>query len=265
MTPRDKLPAMQFYPGDWRKDPGVQALDFHDRGIWFELLCMMHESDSRGKLTLNGRPMPDAAIARNLGITEAEWKETRSRIEAYGVAGVDEDGTLYNRRMVRDEAKRERLAEAGRKGGRKSRPKPTGSQGEAKKEAKQSPSVSSSVSTSVETTSPKPEKAPVSDLWAVWIEELGGGGRPPTLTPKRRQVLAKLWEEQLQDADDPIERFRKTLQAVKRSEHHMSKREYQYPESLFRNPERRDRWAQAGTNGTGGQIGPRERHWAEDL
>lgn len=49
-----KLPAFQFYPGDWRKDPGVQSLSFHDRGVWHEMLCLMHESEERGKLTLNG-------------------------------------------------------------------------------------------------------------------------------------------------------------------------------------------------------------------
>ena len=27
-----KLPAIQFYPGDWHKDQGVQALDLLQRG-----------------------------------------------------------------------------------------------------------------------------------------------------------------------------------------------------------------------------------------
>ncbi|GAA3973832.1 hypothetical protein [Hymenobacter antarcticus] len=40
-----KLPAIQFYPGDWHKDQGVQALDLAQRGAWFELLLMMHDSD----------------------------------------------------------------------------------------------------------------------------------------------------------------------------------------------------------------------------
>ena len=30
-----KLPAIQFYPGDWHKDQGVQALDLTQRGAWF--------------------------------------------------------------------------------------------------------------------------------------------------------------------------------------------------------------------------------------
>ena len=54
-VPRDKkLPAMQFYPGDWRKDIGVQSLSFHDRGVWFEMLMLMHGSERRGVLVLNG-------------------------------------------------------------------------------------------------------------------------------------------------------------------------------------------------------------------
>ena len=31
-----KLPAIQFYSGDWHKDQGVQALDLAQRGAWFE-------------------------------------------------------------------------------------------------------------------------------------------------------------------------------------------------------------------------------------
>lgn len=144
-----KLPAMQWYPGDWRKDPGIQALDYYDRGVWRELLDVMHESDERGRLVFpTGAPMPDAAIARLLGITEADWKQIRSRLLSYGVASEDEDGVLYNRRMVRDEELRQAKVEAGRKGGRKSRPSKKG----ANTEAKQGSSVSASVSASTKVT-----------------------------------------------------------------------------------------------------------------
>ena len=56
---RHNLPALQFYGGDWRKDPGIQALNYFDRGVWFEMLLMMHESEDRGKLVLNGRATPN--------------------------------------------------------------------------------------------------------------------------------------------------------------------------------------------------------------
>src|SRR3990167_798079 len=73
---KDHLPAWQFYPGDWRKDSGVQALDYETRGIWFEILLLMHENQPPGKLTLNGQPMPDDALARILGLEVAKLQQT---------------------------------------------------------------------------------------------------------------------------------------------------------------------------------------------
>jgi hypothetical protein len=138
-----KLPAMQWYPGDWRKDPGVQGLDLEARGAWRECIDMMWESPERGRLVFaNGRPMPDVAIASNLGIDEAHWKQIRSKLLDYGVASEDHEGVLYNRRMVRKEASNRRLskvrAEAGRKGG-------TISKRKAKKAASSSSSSSEQI------------------------------------------------------------------------------------------------------------------------
>ena len=86
----------------------------------------------------------------------------------------------------------------------------------------------------------------VSDLWPVFVEEMDGD----RLTRTRRKKLAALHREQLASEPDPVESFRRVLRAVKASEHHMSERAYQMPESLFRNEERRERWAEkARTNG----------------
>ena len=123
-----KLPAIQFYPGDWRKDPGIQALDYEARGVWFEILLLMHESSDRGRLLLNNNPMPIDALARILGIPEANAKQIVSKIEAYGVASRGADGALENRRMMRDEGVRQARAKAGRKGGRASKPQANGKQ-----------------------------------------------------------------------------------------------------------------------------------------
>lgn len=115
---RMKKPAFQFYPGDWRKDPGVQSLDYHDRGVWFEILCLMHESEERGALILNGMPMPDEALARLLGLDNQTLNQTVTTLLAYGVASRrQEDGALICRRMVRDEKLSETRREAGKKGG----------------------------------------------------------------------------------------------------------------------------------------------------
>lgn len=111
------LPHIQFYVGDWRKDPGIQSLSYHHRGIWFELLLIMHCSEQRGRLTLNGRPFSNASLARLLGMSEGEAKDAIDVLIASGVASRDQNGTILNRRMVREEELRQKRREAGSKGG----------------------------------------------------------------------------------------------------------------------------------------------------
>jgi hypothetical protein len=113
-----KLPAFQFYPGDWRKDPGLQSLSYHDRGVWMEILCIMFESEQRGKLMLNGKAMPQEALARLLGLDNQILTTTLTTLLTYGVASVDEEtGAITCRRMIRDENIRKVRTEAGKKGG----------------------------------------------------------------------------------------------------------------------------------------------------
>lgn len=113
-----KLPALNFYIGDWRKDIGVQSLPYHERGIWFEIICLMHESEQRGKLMLNGKPMPQEALARLLGLDNQILTTALRSILDAGVASIEsETGILVCRRMVRDENIRKIRTECGKRGG----------------------------------------------------------------------------------------------------------------------------------------------------
>lgn len=113
-----KLPSLQFYPGDWKRDPGIRSLNFHDRGVWFEILLLMFESDERGVLLLNGKPMPIEALSFALGLDNQILTTTLTTLLTYGVVHRREkDGALYNKRMVRDEEIRQVRIKAGSKGG----------------------------------------------------------------------------------------------------------------------------------------------------
>jgi len=115
---REKLPHIQFYTGDWLKDPAVNALTLEEQGAWVRLLCYMHESSERGYLVVNGIPVNDRILGQYLGCEEAKAKQIRSKLLEYGVASEDERGALYSRRMARDEEIREKRARAGRRGGK---------------------------------------------------------------------------------------------------------------------------------------------------
>lgn len=118
-----KLPSWQFYPGDWMKDAELRSVSPAARGMWIDLLCMMFESRRRGFLLVNGRPPTLEQIARMTGflsteeaflcLTELETSGVCSRSEP----NSDGEAVLFNRRMVRDEAKRVQASVNGRKGG----------------------------------------------------------------------------------------------------------------------------------------------------
>ncbi len=128
-----KLPAMQFYPGDWRKDPGVQSLGYFERGVWFEVLLLMHESEPRGKLLLNGNPMTYNALKTILGLPLDQTISTIETLIKTGICSVElhelplkgsdkgnrwvGGGVLLCRRMLRDEEGRKQRAEDGKRGG----------------------------------------------------------------------------------------------------------------------------------------------------
>lgn len=143
-----KAPSMQWYPADWRKDTAVQMLSFHDRGVWFELINIMHESAERGVLVINGAPMPEDALSRLLGLDKQTFNQTLSNLLTYGVAKQrDDDGAIYCKRMVEDEKLSQLRRDAGKLGGNPLllNQKPT-------TPVKQKPTPSSSTSTSSSNT-----------------------------------------------------------------------------------------------------------------
>lgn len=112
-----KRPAFQFYPADWRKDAALQSCSIGARGVWHELLCVMHECRPYGHLTLNGKPMEVAAVCRLIGVDQREYSLALRELESVGVFSREDDGTIFSRRMIRDEHIRAVRAEAGRHGG----------------------------------------------------------------------------------------------------------------------------------------------------
>lgn len=165
-----KLPALQFYVGDWRKDPGVQSLDYETRGIWLEILCIMHESEDRGKLMLNGKPMPMEALCRLLGLDNQNLTKALTKILEYGVASIDSNSQIiFSRRMVRDEDIRKTRKECGKLGGNPNlvNQKPT-----TQDNQKSTPSSSSSSSVSYKRKIADSAKANPTEAAQDWIDSL---------------------------------------------------------------------------------------------
>jgi hypothetical protein len=113
-----RLAFLQFYPNDWLADPAVRACSVAARGLWMDMLSLMHLSARRGYLlAASGTPLTPEQLARLTGCSAEEVSRLLAELQSSGVFSCTDDGTIFSRRMVRDEGKREKCSSAGRKGG----------------------------------------------------------------------------------------------------------------------------------------------------
>ena len=112
-----KQPWLKFYPSDWRADPALRMCSLAARGLWIEMLCLMHEARPFGFLLVNGRPVTAARLANLVGAGVAEVEGFLVELEEAGVFSRDADGALYSRRMRRDEERAAANRVNGRAGG----------------------------------------------------------------------------------------------------------------------------------------------------
>ena len=173
-----KRPAFQFYPADWRKDLELQSCSIAARGLWHELMCLMHEAEPYGHLTLNGKAMTEKQAATACSVTPRQYRDLFAELQIAGVPGVTDDGVIFSRRMVRDEVVRtaraeggkagaehgQKGAEHGKKGGR-----PRKETGDEKPPLKPSPSSSSSASTERHGAFAPPDWVPA-ETWKAWLD-----------------------------------------------------------------------------------------------
>jgi len=112
-----KLPAFQFYPGDWQKEPTIKACSIAARGLWWEIICLLFESEQRGFLLISGDHNFIQKLARLTGTSVKQCSRLLNELETNKVFSRDDNNIIYCRRMVRDEHKRKLCVEAGKRGG----------------------------------------------------------------------------------------------------------------------------------------------------
>ena len=115
--PKDKQPWFKFYPQDWRGDAKLRMCSIGARGLWAEMLCVMHEAEPYGYLLSNGNAVTSRQMAALAGISQGECMKYMLELASAGVYSIDENKVIYSRRMVRDKAKAERDRQNGKGGG----------------------------------------------------------------------------------------------------------------------------------------------------
>lgn len=108
---------MKFFPSDWRADPALRMCSIGARGLWMEMLCVMHEATPRGALVINGKALVSRQIASLAGCALDEAEAMIAELEDAGVFSRGDDGTIISRRMQRDAEKEARDKANGKTGG----------------------------------------------------------------------------------------------------------------------------------------------------
>ena len=110
-------PWLKFYTTDWRSDPRLKMCSLAARGLWIDLICLMHEASPYGHLLVNGRCPTDAQVAVLVGAPPDQIAAMLGELEAAGVFSRTRDGTIYSRKLTRMAKKAATARNNGRKGG----------------------------------------------------------------------------------------------------------------------------------------------------
>lgn len=62
-----KRPSFQFYPGDWTSNSNLRRCSHEERGIWMDVLCLLHDQEEYGVVR-----WPLKEIAQAIGCTYAK-------------------------------------------------------------------------------------------------------------------------------------------------------------------------------------------------
>lgn len=55
-----KRPSFQFYPGDWAANPNLKRCTFAEKGVWLEVMCLMHDQPEYGVLRWPAQEIAEA-------------------------------------------------------------------------------------------------------------------------------------------------------------------------------------------------------------
>lgn len=114
----EAVPWVKWHFDKWRGDNGLRKCSLAARGLWMELLCIMHEATPYGHLVVNMKPLSDRDVAQFVGSSSVkEVKMLMSSLRDAGVFSETSTGVVYSRRLVRDNEIRGKSIVNGKSGG----------------------------------------------------------------------------------------------------------------------------------------------------
>lgn len=214
-----KRPSFQFYPGDWTSNPNLKRCSFAEKGVWLEVMCLMHDQTEYGVLRWPLKEIAEAVKCKVADLQALIRKEVlkgddhhlhtpfvyvprSGRKDGEPVTLIDTQGgpIWYSSRMVKDEYVRTQRAEAGANGDApKASPKgglgepigggfgPRGSSSSSSTREEGSNDPSSTRSTKAQVP------APVVEIIEAYHEALPMLPRATLVVEKRNKAIRRFW------------------------------------------------------------------------
>ena len=144
-------PYLAFYVRDWQGDTALQRCSFAARGLWIEMLCIMHDANPCGFLRLGKMDLDAEGLAAWIrGAKASEVSALLAELEEHEVFSRDDKGRIYCRKMVRA-AKRSELYANNRKGRTTKKTSPENDDLQ----------ISSTISSTISQTNASPQTKPI--------------------------------------------------------------------------------------------------------
>ena len=110
-------PWLKFYPTDWRSDPRLRMCSMAARGLWIEMIALMHESSPYGHLLVSGHSPTDTQLAVLAGAPSEQVPDLIGELESAGVFSRTREGVIYSRKLTRMQKKAATARNNGKNGG----------------------------------------------------------------------------------------------------------------------------------------------------
>lgn len=131
-----KRPSFQFYPGDWQANSNLRRCTHAEKGVWLDVMCLMHDQPEYGQLRWPlkeiaqavGAPISALRGLINKGVLKGDDKDVaeaftytprsgRKDGEPITLISIQAGPLWYSSRMVKDEYVRTIRGESSRFGG----------------------------------------------------------------------------------------------------------------------------------------------------
>lgn len=112
--PAEKEPWLKFWVDDWLCDLELRRCSPAARGLWIDMICLMHKSKTYGHLSNDLRE-----VAGYAQVSAIEAKRLLGELETRNIFSRTDTGVIFSRKMVRDDKRRSTLRENGSRGGPK--------------------------------------------------------------------------------------------------------------------------------------------------